>query len=140
MPICNGVASSKQRSGLRRTITDERKKLAQLCHKYNSVISKLQLTRPTVTEEEVYSGEFPWSMVCVGYTEIFLLYCIGRHSATTQKKLRIANAYTMVKRLEEEEVLLLHEMTRFVQYFYKEVIVPITQDIAGVSLCTWLCL
>lgn len=68
----------------------------------------------------------------------FLIYSPGLHSATTQKKLKVANAYTMVKRLEEEEVLLVHEMTRFVQYFYKEVIIPITQDIAGVSMCACL--
>ena len=67
-----------------------------------------------------------------------LIYSPGRHSATTQKKLRIANAYTMVKRLEEEEVLLVNEMTRFVQYFYKQVITPITQDIAGVFICACL--
>lgn len=76
MPMCNGVASSKQRSSLRRTITDERKKLAQLCHKYNSVITKLQLTRPTATEEEVSNGEFPWSQLSSEYQRPMWL-CMG---------------------------------------------------------------
>ena len=55
------VASSKQRSSLRRAITDEKKKLGKCIQQYNSVVRDVDLDLPLLQDQDIFEGKFPWS-------------------------------------------------------------------------------
>lgn len=55
------VASSKQRSSLRRAIADEKKKLGKYIQQYNSVVQDVDLDLPLLQDQDIFEGKFPWS-------------------------------------------------------------------------------
>ena len=56
------VASSKQRSNLRKAITADKTKLRMAIQKYHSVQEYLQPNeRIQIVEDDIVAGEFPWS-------------------------------------------------------------------------------
>ena len=55
------IASSKQRSSLRRAITAEKKKVLKHIQQYNSVVYDVGLELPHLQESDIFDGKFPWS-------------------------------------------------------------------------------
>ena len=72
------VASSKQRSNLRRAITADKTKLRRAIQKYCSVQEYLQPSeRIHLDEDAIVAGEFPWSALtgmCIMQTKFDLIF------------------------------------------------------------------
>ena len=63
------VASSKQRSNLRKAITTDKSKLRRAIQKYGSVQEYLQPSeRIQICEDDIVTGEFPWSTLTGMYS------------------------------------------------------------------------
>lgn len=60
------VASSKQRSKLRSSLSSEKTKLGVTVVKYNSLSSIVEEVTPT-SVDEVINGKFPWSLLAGTY-------------------------------------------------------------------------
>ena len=63
------VASSKQRSSVRRAITDEKKKLGKCIQHYNSVVRDVDLDLPLLQDQVIFEGKFPWPPLSTESTE-----------------------------------------------------------------------
>jgi hypothetical protein len=109
------AVSSKQRSALRSSVTKERKKISKLVARYQVLVH--QIGDQPLVEEEILQGNFPWSALTV------------RSSIGLQQKLEIVDAFNTVERLEEEEVLLIKEMTQCISFIREHIEYPLVADI-----------
>ena len=57
----NCTATSKQRAKLRKAISNDHKKLKKLAKQYNNHIQQYDLELPQAVEDDILSGQFPWS-------------------------------------------------------------------------------
>ena len=69
------VASSKQRSSLRRAITDEKKKLGKCIQQHNSVVRDFDLDLPLLQDQDIFEGKFPWSPLSSESTVFYYYGC-----------------------------------------------------------------
>jgi len=56
------IATSKQRTSLRRAVASD-KKIAEYIMQYNAVLTDLNLIESPLSSEEVMKGKFPWSAI-----------------------------------------------------------------------------
>ena len=61
--VCMWIATSKQRTSLRRAVASDKKKIAEYIILYNAVLTDLDLTESPLSSEEVMEGKFPWSAI-----------------------------------------------------------------------------
>ena len=59
------------------------------------------------------------------------IFTTGRHSISTQQKLQIADTFSRIKRLKEEEILLQTEMEQFILHFKETLPSQLQADIHG---------
>jgi len=79
------IATSKQRTSLRRAVASDKKKIAEYIMQYNAVLTDLNLIESPLSSEEVMEGKFPWSAISGIYSGTSLiqasiiqaLYCLG---------------------------------------------------------------
>ena len=73
---------------------------------------------------------------CKSIAPIFKYFCSvsGQHSVNIQDKYKIANAYNHIKRLEEEETLLLKEMANYIRFFRYDRSERLKHDISGIKM------
>lgn len=72
------IASSKQRSSLRRSLTSEKKKLKACVERYNQLQIIVSPTEEPLNDEEVLLGRFPWSALTSKFMStkpLFLFFC-----------------------------------------------------------------
>ena len=58
---------------------------------------------------------------------------IGRHCVSVQEKYNISTLYNQIRRLKEEESLILVEMTQYLQYFKSTVPAQLQSEISGMN-------
>ena len=66
------VASSKQRSSLRKAVAQDKKRIEEAVSQYNSVLAEVQPTANLLTTEDVMQQRFPWSAITGTYVAIAL--------------------------------------------------------------------
>ncbi|XP_065891337.1 uncharacterized protein [Dysidea avara] len=102
------TTSSKQRSNLRKAITTDKSKLRRAIQKYGSVQEYLQPSeRIQICEDDIVTGEFPWSTLT------------GRYSMATKLQLEATEKYNLIRRLKEEELLLVKEMSSYISFYQR---------------------
>ena len=67
------LATSKQRTSLRRAVASDKKKMAEYILQYNAVLTDLDMMENPLSSEEVMEGKFPWSAIagtCICFVPI----------------------------------------------------------------------
>ena len=116
------------------------KKLKKLAKQYNDLIQQYNMELPQAIDEDILSGNFPWSslsskLVIVQHIGIHCdrleLFRSGRYCVSVQEKHKISTVYNQIQRLKEEESLLLLEMTQYLMCFKSSVPNKLECDIQG---------
>ena len=134
------LATSKQRTKLRKAISVDHKKLQKLTSQYNDLVENYNLDLACAVVEDITAGRFPWSSLSSNNCLVqSLLWChtdsihyfTDRHCVSVQEKYKISTLYNQLQRLKEEETLLLQEMTQYLSYFKTTLPEKLLADIAG---------
>ena len=57
------IATSKQRTSLRRAVASDKKKIMECITQYNTILTELHPSDDYLSIEEVMDGKFPWSAI-----------------------------------------------------------------------------
>lgn len=69
------IASSKQRSSLRKAVAQDKKRIEEAVSQYNSILAEVQPTATLLTTEDVMQQKFPWSAITGIHN--YSLVCVG---------------------------------------------------------------
>jgi hypothetical protein len=111
------ATSSKQRSSLRRAITNEKAKLKKHIQQYNSIVRDMEMELPSLQEDDIFDGKFPWSPLST------------HHSICMREAYEAANIYNKLIRTEEEEVLLVKEMSSYILYYNQKILPSLSSQV-----------
>ena len=73
--VCMLIATSKQRTSLRRAIAADKKKMMECIAQYNDIVAELYPSEDNLSIDEIMDGKFPWSAI-TGTNIINLQYCL----------------------------------------------------------------